>query len=482
MQLSAINEWLSSSNAELRLHRLSCLAHGELDKTRAEIRIGATSDDTVTVQLWWVGVPSLVAHEFLWDDCEVLASDPKAVVSELDIERLGLSVGSATPKVISRPSVTNVPMFEFHPQRFRSLHPLGKEMASSSHNEIGFTHSTMQRAANSLMAAQRTATQETPLRNQISHDSRKQFNDVVQLAMFFSDFYAAGKQIFSFPPALSAMFRRTDVNDIPLDALQMPYRTIYLSFGAQADLTTPDGWLVDGAYVSMLGDNEVMQFALTFSPQEHSHYARWAEYVEPVYIQAMNSQMMKIGVGEAADQVLSNKVAELRKQITTPKELAKSEGIRDISAENASAELERITELHKVWSEALKLVINALAYLGSYPDDISSKWPDKTPQRLYLQTQDGTDKQRRTAVSKLAALGYTPIHLCGKQFNEQVTETSTRSTDHVANKPTWVRGHWVRQPYGPGRTLRKLQWRMPLLRNANVSETEEPMAHLYLVS
>jgi hypothetical protein len=321
----------------------------------------------------------------------------------------------------------------------------------------------------------------------------------MDLGLFFADFCRCGREIFDFPAAMIEMFRKTDVDDIPLAAIKAPYPCFYLYFGPQRDLETKPGWHPDGAYVAIIGagDNTVMQMALTSAPPDEASYAAWLSNPEPAYVQAVAAERLKLGVGEATDLVLSDKMAELRKQIANPpgdgmiREAVESlggEGTRldgmefsDNTANFARKELEGLPALHAAWQQMLRLVVNALAYLSAYPEDIRTEWPKKAPQDLCLKLQNGSPKQQQRARSHLAALGFTAIHLCGKGFRDQPPEAGLPSApgEQAPRKQTWVRGHWYNQAYGPQHSLRRLKWRMPHLRGGEESP-DEP-GHIYLV-
>jgi len=86
------------------------------------------------------------------------------------------------------------------------------------------------------------------------------------------------------------------------------------------------------------------------------------------------------------------------------------------------------------------------------------------------------------AKSKLAALGYVPVHVCGKRIEEQRNRIGIATLDHGHVASHWRRGHWRNQAHGPARSLRKLIWVMPVLVGANHRDDEPVTGHLYLVS
>jgi hypothetical protein len=129
----------------------------------------------------------------------------------------------------------------------------------------------------------------------------------------------------------------------------------------------------------------------------------------------------------------------------------------------------------------LKLIVNSLAYLTAYPKDVETKWPSNTPSTLLKQLAktDNRNEQRRIQ-SKLASMGFTPVHICGRRLADEIERNAVAVAGHGQRAVHWRRGHWRRQPHGPQNSLRKLLWLMPTLVNPSGSQ-EEPLGHLYLV-
>jgi hypothetical protein len=67
------------------------------------------------------------------------------------------------------------------------------------------------------------------------------------LATAYGRFVQAGRQIMDFPPALTEMLSKTNVDDVPLNTIKLPYAFQYLYFGPQEDLQLEPGWSIDGA-------------------------------------------------------------------------------------------------------------------------------------------------------------------------------------------------------------------------------------------
>lgn len=93
----------------------------------------------------------------------------------------------------------------------------------------------------------------------------------------------------------------------------------------------------------------------------------------------------------------------------------------------------------------------------------------------------GNRNEQRRIQSKRAALGFTPVHICGRKLVAELAERAATSGFAGTVAAHWRRGHWRRQPHGPQNAQRKLVWLMPTLVNPGKS-TEEVPGHLYLAS
>lgn len=137
--------------------------------------------------------------------------------------------------------------------------------------------------------------------------------------------------------------------------------------------------------------------------------------------------------------------------------------------------------MHRTYLEMLKLIVNSLAYLTAYPKDVETTWPKNTPAHLRkeLGKTDNRNEQRRIQ-SKLASLGFTPVHICGRKLAAELDRQAAAAGEERHPAAHWRRGHWRRQPHGPHNSLRKLVWLMPTLVNPGKTAEEVP-GHLYLV-
>lgn len=456
--------------------------------------------------LWWMNCPSQGLPVLLWDrwECHDLSrGEYERMLDAAD------GAGLPMPRVIDdkewlgeRRALRPLPTWKYHPERFKGVMPYAARVAQIGRECKGNPDvNTMNALVGAWQQADSDGFAARSLRTRVasaSRNSRAMFR-LTDMLMFHAVFAANGRQIFDIPTELGAMFRRTDIDDITAESIKVPYPGLYLHFGAQQDLVFDPDWIPEGAYVYELrGEGEgdrVLQFCIVFAPADLEKYRDFDVNIEPVYTQALAQQHMKMPLGDAVDLVLSQKLAQLRKEAGSEsmpgldgedvQRLADEHGVTLVSAQaqRAKTELGGIGAQHHCYLEMLKLIVNSLAYLTAYPKDVETRWPANTPASLLKQLSktDNRNEQRRVQ-SKLASLGFTPVHVCGRRLAEDIQRQAAASAPGPAGRAVhWRRGHWRRQPHGPQNALRKLVWLMPTLVNPGGS-SEEPLGHLYLVT
>ena len=139
-----------------------------------------------------------------------------------------------------------------------------------------------------------------------------------QLMTAYGRFVQAGRQIIDFPPSLLDLLARTEVDDIPLNTLRMPYATQYLHFGPQPGLELEAGWRVDGAYVEAGGEAGDVCFTVTAVPTDRQLSRLWFEIPEPYYRQDLVGDYRTSDLATAIDSQLSDRLNELNQRLDQP--------------------------------------------------------------------------------------------------------------------------------------------------------------------
>lgn len=393
------------------------------------------------------------------------------------------------------------PLYRYHPERFKAFRAYAEALGKLYRHRVEartglLTLPQLNEIADLLSAESNDKGLQYPRRWKETTPSPL---DVLaaehNVATAYGRFVQAGRQILDFPPALTAMLAKTDVEGIPLDSIKLPYSCQYMHFGPQVDLEMEPGWLVDGAYVETRGTAGDIRFTVTTVPKDSKAAEHWYVFGEVEYSQDFVVEYRTMDLGTAIDTVLSQNVADFQRRQQLPggditpqletaadeRGLSVPEGHTVLDVRPRMAEIREATAMrrHPVYKAALQLVVNALCYATAYPDDIESVWPQGTPESLKAKLSSPKAKEQARARSKLASMGYVPIHLCGRRLAQDPRTTVDPASSHIATH--WRRGHWRNQVHGPGRSLRKLIWLMPVLVGGSDGESPES-GHVYLVS
>lgn len=495
MSTEEARAFLDGALNDLKAHRAIC-TQGQRDPTGAELRYVMNGAGVCRIQIWWTRIPSpVIGPECLWEEVEMTSSISQSAGAGDMVRELGAQLQIEVSKreaVISKGrAASTVPMFSFHPQRFRALHPMGPAVTRMAYGMQqtwhAFTLEAQQALGQVMLDTQLVEGIRLRRKLALPDPGGRLQGKAMTLAQFFLAFCISGRQIFQFPPSLLEMFAKVDVDDIPLDLILFPYDAMYFSFGARSDLRPQEGWCADGVYTFVhRGEDEKevthVHFALTCVPDDPEAYTHLGEIPEPCFVVALGPEHLKLGVGEACDLFMSEKINDLRQQIAGNTDFAREfsnehPGGTNVQSRAAALEYEQLPALERCWKGMLKLVVNALAYLSAYPDDVDKGWPSNTPDSVLTKLTSEKAKVRQKAGSELAALGFTPVQLCGRSFAPRRGGYGDGQGSDAG--PTWVKGHWTRQPWGPRHSLRRLQLILPYVRNRDSETDPSELGHVY---
>lgn len=393
-------------------------------------------------------------------------------------------------------------LWRYHPLRLIESMPWGKDVARIGFQmSAGPTQQGLQALTATLGREMNAAFALRPLRTRaIANPSHgRAYMRYTNVLIGAGAFVGAGKQIYDFPPALTEMFRNTDVDDIAFEHVKVPYSAIYMHFGRQIDMPLGDGWFAEGAYVNEIRNIETgdryCNISIVSGHESFSRFLAIDQGLEPNYTIAIEPVHQSMALAEAVELILSEKMAILQKDIDGEErmkaevdaQIARGElppGAVSAQSRNSRQELDSLMPRHESFLKMLRLVVNALVYTNAYPDDIDEKWPEKTPATKLRELKKAKGRKETQRVqSELAKLGFSPVHLCGAKAVSQMQQQKPAGNEEGRTVALhWVRGHWRRQAHGPGHALRKIIWRMPLMRGTRHSEDEEPLGHIYLAS
>ncbi|WP_432263315.1 hypothetical protein [Cupriavidus sp. TMH.W2] len=472
---------------------------------KKRIALGETSG-RAQLQIVWINPPqSFLTEEVLWECIEIHGITHAEYEDLIDLlpEEQVFDEVAEYEHWISPPAPPDAsPLYKYHPQRLLRLTPWGRDVAAVGRKQGRplLTMDLYDSAARAMALAHNAFLAERPLRGRTSgnkhYRSLSRYHDVLA---GFALYVAAGRQIFDIPPQLSAMFRQSDVDDIAVDEIKLPYPSIYLHFGVQDDLDLGDGWKAEGAYITetrIEGVRKALMINVVAAPPSFDEYVAFDRNIEPCYTQSISEERSKMPLAIAVEAVLAEKIEELKRERDTietqevlrerakPMGIAKDTVLVSVTQRNAKEELERLQPKHDAYLVMLRLIVNALCYITAYPKDIEEVWPSSIPSyRLSELKRAKNNQDRKRARSKLEAAGFSAVHLCGSALAMQIEKQQQIGVAKGTVSTHWVRGHWKRQAYGEGFSLRKIIWRMPYLVKAHESDTKgDPPGHIYLAT
>lgn len=451
-----------------------------------------------TIEIGWL---DQMTDFVVWERLTYCVDDPVMAFADIGF-MFDIKNYQCAPKLADKPEP---PLYRYHPERFKAYRdyaePVGKLYRQKVEPSSGMmTVDQLNEVMRIVVSELNRRSMAFPRKLKKSHPQPSLVIEAEEtLATAYGRFVQAGRQIMDFPPALTEMLAKTDIDDIPLNSIRLPYASQYMYFGPQADLELEPGWLVDGAYVEQRGVSGDVRFTITTVPHDCALSRQWYLFPEAEYTQDFVGDFRSMDLATAIDTVLSDRLASLQARqakkggditasMQRQSEFFKNgasmpDGVRvvDVGPKMAGIRDDIARRRFPIYKAALQLVVNALCYVAAYPDDIDTIWPEGTPDSLKQKALNGKGKEQMRAKSKLTALGYVPVHICGKQVTEQRSIHGIHSQEHGHISTHWRRGHWRNQVHGPARSLRKLIWVMPVI--VGTKSNEEPVTgHLYLVS
>lgn len=275
--------------------------------------------------------------------------------------------------------------------------------------------------------------------------------------LHYVSFRYQGSNIFEFPQHLLELFGQTDVDSVLLKDIKLPFSTIYIHFGKQEHLKisshvcsvidafkseseTPVKdiqFLLDGAYISQCPDTKSLNILFTTVRNDSR------DTVNRVSTNCIDSyeENSIINLEAVHPDISIAEVLDLIREMSLN------------NKEHAISESSYNTEIAQIIKQ-LKLVINCLLYLQSYPEDITEDYPESAPSNLVAKTKKNSGV-KAIAEKELNQLGYRKIKLIGNKrilfpTIDDTERALTTDEDKQTKQPHRRRTHLRKQRYGKG--------------------------------
>ena len=314
----------------------------------------------------------------------------------------------------------------------------------------------------------------------------------------FEDFWSNSRQVFQFKPSLAAMLAATDVGDVPWSELRFPHMDFYLGWGDYGQASFDHHghhYLVEGVYVKCVGESKLefmrgglsLHFACRLVYPDYSdvfvHYAKRRQFKEPLYEYVVSPAGAEtvgqaIANGEAASRKHADGLDEVVNEIA--KTLARRRGML-ASSPSIGAYRMLVDRAHPLVRSYLPVMFNCIFYLTQFPEHVTVDFPPEVPSALARQAISALKPNKREqAEVEIRRRGFSRVRfVVDPSIPDDPTTDVPISRDRASATAVthWRRGHWRRQPHGPGLALTKRLWIKPVLVNASAGEVCHATVH-----
>ncbi|MEJ6785609.1 hypothetical protein [Aminobacter sp. Piv2-1] len=327
-------------------------------------------------------------------------------------------------------------------------------------------------------------------------------NKTVSTLAHIANFASAGRNSFLLPREVTALLGRTDLGDIRLSDIRLPFRAFYLGFAGGLAVGLPGlPNVIDGAYVETFkieddaAPHRYLTFYVTARRTDGATGAKsaWITSPEPHFYAQLKILAAAEDTLEAAIE-RATRSGDIALEAEPEAQAALIDGIRQATEEGFLVEKPVTTGYERAAAfnlaalptmrSVLALLCNAICLLSAEPVASEPGWPTDAPQSLVdIASRGSTLKRRRTATGQLAERGFFSTRTITLQLNApDAAEAQANLTMPSGREllPHWRRGHWRRQPHGAGNLERRLIWIRPVLVRRDRGEDVE--GHVYVIS
>jgi hypothetical protein len=277
--------------------------------------------------------------------------------------------------------------------------------------------------------------------------------------------HVGGAMIFSLHPELAQEFLETDVEGLKIKDIKMPANELYLHWGFNESLGG-----IDGCYVFNIDGG------LFFSP---TFFDPNKDYEKPVnwFYELQTPLDYKLeGEWDISYELIHKKITK------TIEQFQDVEAFMHVGPGGAAVITEFMSEAYcefqKYLLPIIRLIVTALLYLTSAPDDVTPEWKD-APEDLVQKWEEAPKAKRKRITQELNKLGYRRIRFVGRKLTYPDAPTRPPrqpiDTSHLVFNRRRRRGHIRHQACGEGRQQRKIVFIRPTWTWVKVNEANADM-------
>ncbi len=281
-----------------------------------------------------------------------------------------------------------------------------------------------------------------------------------------------GRNIFHFSKNLIEFLNKTDVLDIDLSLIKLPYSSFYIDLSeAKIPFEEKGNEFIDGVFIRDEqddGDNgESFERAINI------------DFVSKDYIEkywTINKDLCWDTERGFHSMLLFLDRKDNLKTVEDALKFDKKGFVGEYTFDERDDDTKiDLYLIHKQFVDrTISLATNCLLYLTTKESDVTEHYPVDLPIHLKSKLEKANTKRKKeVAKSEILERGFTKIKYVGYKIRgtQQKENTSKEVSVH------WRRGHWRNQKYGKNLTQSKLVWIMPTIVNKEKGEPKK--GHIY---
>lgn len=278
--------------------------------------------------------------------------------------------------------------------------------------------------------------------------------DEMLISLTWGQHRACGATNFVLTPAMAQMLALTDLDGVRMEDLTAPFTSLYVHFGG-ADVGALPGPAnrIDGAY---LRATTPTSWQVVFTSRLEIGAEHWPATPAPFLEFILH--------WDRVDQSLIGVFHKAISRLRALEQVGAAAGPKAAVFTGVIVQSgDYIAHAAPVCERAMRLLGNAVCYIGADPEISDAQYPSDYPERLGLGLEGKTKSERQKAKAQLLEEGFQLIRWLGPRHARDLGhERGSRNTS-LGRRQHWRRGHWRRQPFGPGRLRKRLTWVRPCM-------------------
>ena len=281
-----------------------------------------------------------------------------------------------------------------------------------------------------------------------------------------------GKNIFHFSKNLIELLKETDVLDIDLSLIKLPYYSFYIDLSeAKMPFEENGSEFIDGVFIRDEqddGDNgQSFERAINIDFVGN-------DYIEKYW--TINKDLCWDTERGFHSTLLFLDRKDNLKTVDDAIKFDKKGFVGEYTFDERDDDTKiDLYLMHKqVVDRTISLAINCLLYLTTKELDVTENYPEDLPIHLKTKLEKAnTNRKKEVAKTAITESGFTKIKYVG--YKIRTTQLKESTGKEILTH--WRRGHWRNQKFGINLTESKLVWIMPTIVNKEKGEPRK--GHLY---